>query len=208
VRVGRVISGLAIAAVLAGACGSNVAQSPTPSAPAEVAAAAPYRFPPPLAPSAPPPARQPTPPTTEWRTYTSELFQYEIRYPPTWAVTAGRGPFADEIDTGDLPWLFVRRGLADDTTPTVAAAIEHDVLIERRDDRAEFVSAHSISLPGGYEGTYLLYRGRIRLGPVTVQRIIVEKGGVFYYFSLYGERASEAADIALFEQIYGTWKAT
>jgi len=210
VRIGRVIAGVSIAVLLVAACGSEA--SPTPansSGPGEVAAAPPYRFPPPRTPSTPPtPPAQVWPSTTEWRTYTSDLFRYEVRYPPTWAVEQGGGPFADEIDTGDLPWLFVRRGVADSTTPTVGAAVKGDIRIERRDDRAELVSARSIALPGGYEGMYLLYHGRIAAGPVTLQRIIVAKGAVFYYFSLYGELRTEAADIALFGQIYGSWKAT
>jgi hypothetical protein len=136
------------------------------------------------------------------------LFQYEISYPPTWTVDQGTPQFADEIDDRDLPWLFVRRGLADSPTMTVGAAVQNDLLIEKRDDRAELVTARRITLPGGYDGMYLLYHGRIRVGPVTVQRIIVANGPVFYYFSFYGPPHTEAADVALFQQIYGSWKPT
>jgi hypothetical protein len=203
---------VAIAAVLVAACGSAVSPTPlTSSAPDTGAVAAPDRFPPIRAEvpgSSPPPAAPAWPPTTEWRTYTSGLFQYEISYPPTWTVDQGTPQFADEIDARDLPWLFVRRGVAESTSRTIAAAVGDDIVIERRDDRAALVAAHPIALPGGYEGMYLLYHGRIRVGPVTVQRIIVANGPVFYYFSFYGPPHTEAADVALFQQIYGSWKPT
>ena len=211
-RVGRVSCVVAIVATVVGACGSAPApSSSTPSAPSDVTAATPYRFPPiraELPTSTPSPAPGPWPPTSEWRIHASDFFRYEISYPPTWRVDEGNAQFADEIDARDLPWLFVRRGVAESTGRTIAAAVGDDIVIERRDDRAELVSAHPIALPGGYEGMYLLYHGRIRVGPVTVQRIIVANGPVFYYFSLYGPPHTETADIALFKQIYESWKAT
>ena len=208
-RVSRVTFAVAIAAVFVAACGSDLApDQPTPSAPNDVALAAPDRFPPPLIPSPSVTPGQRYSPTTEWRTYASDLYQYEVSYPPTWAIRKGDGQFADEIDGGDLPWLFVRRGLADSPTLTVGAAVQKDLLIEKRDDRAELITARRITLPGGYEGMYLLYHGRIRVGPVTVQRIIVSNGLSFYYFSLYGQPTTEAADIDLFQQIYESWKPT
>jgi hypothetical protein len=187
-----------------------VAQSPVPSAspspspsPTPTATPSPTPTPSPTATPAPTPVPTPVP----WKTYTSKRYHYKISYPPDWIVTPGSAGIDDEFDNYDYPYVFVGRDTVSGIA-SVSLTVTHEIAYFKSHYAAKLIWNKGIKLAGGYVGRILLFRGTDSGTKVSIQRILVAKGKVGYFLSMWGERTTEAADIVLMRKIAKTWRPT
>jgi hypothetical protein len=224
----RTIAALLIAGVVA-ACGAD-ATSPDPASQAAIAQASPSAAvvassQPSVAPSASPssaptatpvptptptaaPTAAPTPVPTPvpWKTYKSKRNRYSVKYPPTWIVTPGSARVADQFDAFGYPYVYISRDTVS-TSVSVSLTVTHDIAYNKSHYKAKLKSNKAISLHG-YSGRILVFEGTDNGLKVRIERIIIARGKVGYFLSLYADRVTATADHATFKKLYQSWKPT
>ena len=206
-----VIIGLILAGLSAG-CGS--AAAPPPSAETAAQASVVGSVAPSGSPS-PPPTRSPSPkasPTATpseapapWLTYTSEVFQYSIQYPPDWTVEGASAGTQDYYYANDLYPMFgiSRAPKTVSMTQVVANAIKYYT----SEYQATVVSDAPIELAEGYAGRILVLEGLDKASShINIQVVFAAKEDVGYLINWYGWLSETDADKILFETIYRTWR--
>ena len=187
-------------AAVADAGSPSAASSPSPS-PSPSPSASPSPTPSPTATPVPTPAPTPVP----WKTYTSKRYHYLMKYPPEWVVTPGTTKLADQYDDYGFPFVYVSR----DTTSgsfSLNLTVSHDIAGIKSHYAAKVVSNKSIKLAGGYAGRIITFTGKDSGLKITIQSIVLVKGGVAYFIELYGDYATTAADEATFKKMYTSWR--
>jgi hypothetical protein len=225
----RTIAALLITAAVVAACGAD-ATSPAPASHAavgqaspstEVVASADPSTPPSSAPSGTPaatPAATPTPtaaPTAAptpvptpvpWKAYKSKRNHYTIKYPPTWIVTPGSAKIADQFDAYGYPYVYISRDTVS-TSVSVSLTVTHDIAFNKSHYKAKLKSNKAIRLHG-YSGRILVFEGTDNGLKVRIEQIIIAKGKVGYFLSLFADRTTAVADHATFKKMYQSWKPT
>jgi hypothetical protein len=181
--------------------GASAASSPSPS-PSPGASPTPSATPAPMATPEPMPAATPVP----WKSYKSTRYHYSIKYAPDWIVTPGTAGYSDQFDNFTRPAVYVRRELVSGIA-SVSLTIPHEVAYFKSHFKARLLSNKSIRL-AGWSGRILTFRGVEDGVKIAIQEIIIAKGHGGYFLTMYGDDATLAADRALFERMYLTWRAT
>jgi hypothetical protein len=169
----------------------------------------------PVATPVPTPAatQTPVPSPVAWKTYRSKRYQYSIGYLATWIATPGTSEIADQFD----PYLYPRSGplppnvsiWRDVVTPSISVkltAANHIARI-KKDYGAKLKSNKPVRLHG-YAGRILVFEGTDGGRDVRIERLIIGRGKVGYFLTLYTDLSTAAADHAIFKKMYLSWKPT
>jgi hypothetical protein len=218
----RVIAALLIAG-LVGACGSTATPAPSSVANADASTAALTSAGPSAAPSASPsptpttaPTATPTPTATPvptpaptpipWKTYTSKRFHYKMSYPPDWIVTPGSATLSDAYDNFGYPYVYVTRDTVTNSV-SISRTVTAEIAYFKSHYKAKVLSNVAIKL-AGWPGRLLTFSGLDDSVKVVIKEVILGKGKVGYFITMFGESADAVADRALFRKMYLTWRAT
>ena len=181
--------------------------APTPTASPEPTAAptpTPTVTPPPTA--SPEPTAAPTPTPAPWASYKSKRYRYVIKYPATWVVTPGKAGLADQFDGYRYPYFFVNRSTVTGIA-SVSLTVTSDKAYFKSHYKAKVVSNKPVKLHG-YSGRLVTYRGVSDGVKLLFQELVLAKGHVFYRLEAWGYLDAAAADRALFNKFYKTWRPT
>ena len=202
----RKLAALLIVGIVA-ACSPDAttsASSAASSSPSASASAAPSATPVPT----PTPTAAPTPVPTPvpWKSYKSKRNHYSIKYPPTWIVNPGSAKLADQFDAFGYPYVYVSRDVVS-TSVSISLTVSHDIAYTKSHYKAKLKSNKAISLHG-YAGRILVFEGVDQGVKVRIEEVIIGKGRVGYFLTLFAERTTAAADHATFKTMYLSWKPT
>ena len=197
-----------VIALLVGGC-APATPSVEPSSTVDATPTAVPATPAPTATPEPTAAPTPTPaPTPEpWASYKSKRYHYSIKYPPTWIVTRGSARVPDQFDGYGYPYLFVARDVVRGGTASMSLTVAHEIAYNKSHYKAKLVSNKPVKLRG-YSGRLLTFNGVDNGLKVQLQRLILGKGQVGYFLTMWGNRDAAVADQALFKKIYKTWRPT
>jgi hypothetical protein len=220
----RLIGTLLVTAMVA-ACGSTATPAPSsnagPSASDVVSAAAsvppspspsPSPSPTPTTAATPTPSPTPTlaptpaPTPVPWKTYTSKRFHYTMKYPPDWVVTPGSATLSDQYDNFGYPYIYVTRDLVS-TSVSISRTVTFEISYFKSHYHAKLISSQAIKL-AGYSGRLLTFSGTDNGLKVIIKEVIVGKGKVGYFITMFGNATAAAADRTLFRKMYLTWRPT
>jgi hypothetical protein len=178
------------------------------AAPSSSSSAAPSAtpVPTPTATAAPTAAPTPLPTPVPWKSYKSKRNHYSIKYPPSWVVTPGTTKLADQFDAFGYPYVYVSRDVVS-TSVSISLTVSHDIAYYKSHFKAKLKSNKAISLHG-YSGRILVFEGVDNGLKVRIERIIIGRGRVGYFLSLYADLTTAAADHATFKRMYLSWKPT
>ena len=181
----------------------------TPSTAASVAASVAPSSSPSAAPSATPtptPAPTAAPTPVPWKAYKSKRNHYSIKYPPTWIVTPGSAKLADQFDAFGYPYVYVSRDVVS-TSVSISLTVSHDIAYTKSHYKAKLKSNKPIKLHG-YAGRSLVFEGVDQGIKIRIEEIIIGRGRVGFFLTLFAERTTAAADHATFKRMYLSWKPT
>jgi hypothetical protein len=218
----RVIAALLIAGLIS-ACGNTATPAPSSVANADASTAALTSAAPSAAPSASPsptpttaPTATPTPTATPvptpaptpipWKTYTSKRFHYKMSYPPDWIVTPGSATLSDAYDNFGYPYVYVTRDTVTNSV-SISRTVTAEIAYFKSHYKAKVLSNVAIKL-AGWPGRLLTFSGLDDSVKVVIKEVILGKGKVGYFITMFGESADAVADRALFRKMYLTWRAT
>jgi hypothetical protein len=183
---------------------STAASAAPSSSPSAAPTATPVPTPTPTA--APTAAPTPVPTPVPWKAYKSKRNHYSIKYPPTWIVTPGSAKLADQFDAFGYPYVYVSRDVVS-TSVSISLTVSHDIAYTKSHYKAKLKSNKPIKLHG-YAGRILVFEGVDQGVKVRIEEIIIGRGRVGYFLTLFAERATAAADHATFKTMYLSWKPT
>ena len=211
------IVGLLLAIGVTGACstGQSMASSvavvasasPSPSAaatptPIATPSATPAASPSPTPTATPAPTPKPTP--GPWAVYKSKPHKYSIKHPPDWIVTPGSASRADSIDDFDSRYVFIER----DTVSTwvdVKGTIDQEKAYYKSHFKAKLVSDKKVHV-GSLSGRLLTFNGSDDGQKLRIQHLVIARGAVGYFITMYSDPGNEAADAKLFLRMYNSFK--
>ena len=186
------------AAVVATASPSpSTAPSATPKA---TPTATPTATPEPTA--TPTPTPKPTP--VPWAVYKSKPHKYSIKHPPDWIVTPGSASRADLIDDFDSRYVFLER----DTVSTwvdVQGTVDQEKAYYKSHYKAKLVSDKKVHV-GSLSGRLLTFNGTDDGQKLRIQHLIIARGKIGYFITMYSDPGNEAADAKLFLRMYNSFK--
>ena len=183
------------------AAGSLSAESSASTTPSSSVAATPT--PRPTATPVPTPAPTPVP----WKTFTSKRYHYKMSYPPDWVVTPGNAQYQDQFDSFGYPYIYVTRDTVTNQV-SVSITVNGEIAYMKSHYKAKLVSNKGIKLASGYSGRLLTFTGVEQGLKVTIQLIVVAKGRVGYFISLFADSRTADQDRGLFRKMYLTWRPT
>ena len=203
------VSGLTAACQAGTSTGSATTIDSGGSSPASSLAAAPT--PTPTATLTPSPTPEPTPeptptpkPTPEpWKVHKSKVFKYAIKYPPDWVVTPGSKQRADAFDDFATKFVFVER----DTVSTwvdIEGTVDRERAYFKSHYAAKVVSDKRISV-GKLSGRLLVFNGTDDGQKLRIQHLIIARGKVGYFLTMWSDRGTEKADAKLFARMYNSF---
>jgi hypothetical protein len=189
----------------------------TPSTAASAAASAAPSSSPSAAPSATPvptqtptaaPTAAPTPVPTPvpWKSYKSKRNHYSIKYPPTWIVTPGSAKLADQFDAYGYPYVYISRDTVS-TSVSISLTVSHDIAYTKSHYKAKLKSNKAISLHG-YAGRILVFEGVDQGVKIRIEEVIIGRGRVGFFLTLFADRTTATVDHATFKRMYQSWKPT
>ena len=222
----RVIAAL-LAAGIVGACGNNATPAPSSAANADASQVA-VASTGPSASAEPSPSPSPSPtPTTEptatalptptptatpaptpipWKTYTSKRFHYKISYPPDWIVTPGSATRSDAFDGFGYPYVYVTRDTVTNQV-SISRTVSAEIAYFHSHYKTKVLSNVAITL-AGWPGRLLTLSGVDNGVKVVIKEVIIGKGKVGYFITMWGEATTAPADRIFFRKMYLTWRAT
>ena len=214
---------LAVLVAIVAACGNSATPSPSAadasaSAPAVAAAspspvASPSVAPSPSVAATPTPSPTATPSPTPaptpvpWKTFTSKRYHYKISYPPDWVVTPGDAKYQDQFDGYGYPFVYVTRDTVTNEV-SVSITVTGEIAYMKSHYKAKLISNNGIKLASGYAGRLLTFTGVEEGLKVTIQLIVVAKGRVGYFLSLFADSKTAPQDRQLFRKMYLSWRPT
>lgn len=179
--------------------------SPSPTAtatPTAAVTASPTATPEPTATPVPTPKPTPIP----WAVYKSKRFKYSIKHPPDWIVTPGSSSRADQIDDFSSHYVFLER----DTVSTwvdLKATIDHQKAFYKSHFKAKLISDKKVSV-GSLSGRLLTFNGSEDGRKYRIQHLIIARGKVGYFVTMFSDPGAEKADAKLFLRMYNSFKPT
>ena len=213
----RIVFALVTSALVA-ACGSSAtpgpstvtAAGPSVSAPAP-SVAPPLSVAPSVAPVAPTPtpsvAATPAPTPVPWTTYTSTRFHYKMEYPPEWVVTPGSAKVSDQFDNFGYPYIYVTRDVIS-VPVSISVSVTGEIASIKSHYHAKLISNQGIKLASGYAGRLLTFSATNDGLKIVIKDIVVAKGKVGYFLTMFGDAETAVADRTLFRKMYLTWRPT
>ena len=191
------------AASASSGAGPAATPSPSPSpSPSPTPTTAPTATPLPTPTLAPTPAPTPVP----WKTYTSKRFHYKMKYPPAWIVTPGSATRADLYDDFGYPFIYVTRDTVS-TSVSISKTVSNETAYFKSHFKGKLISNQAITL-AGWPGRLLTFSAVDNGLKVVIKEVIVGKGKVGYFITMWGEAPNAVADRTLFRKMYLTWRAT
>ena len=175
--------------------------SPTPR-PTAAPSASPAVTPEPAA--TPTPTPKPTP--VPWAVYKSKLFKYQIKHPPDWIVTPGSSSRADQIDDFASHYVFLER----DTVSTwvdITGTVDQQKAFYKSHFKAKLISDKKVSV-GSLSGRLLTFNGSEDGRKFRIQHLIIARGKVGYFVTMFSDPGNEKADAKLFLRMYNSFKPT
>lgn len=150
------------------------------------------------------PTSSPTP--VPWKKYVSTRYKYSMKYPPTWVLTKGTSKYDDQYDDFTTHFVYVYRDTTSSGTFSLSKTIASTDRYIKSHWKAKRLTSKSIKLDG-YPGRVLTYNGTENGRKVYIQEIILVKGRVAYFLSMFSDRGADVADRALFKKLYSTFNA-
>jgi hypothetical protein len=141
-----------------------------------------------------------------WKAYKSKRNHYSIKYPPTWIVTPGSAKLADQFDAFGYPYVYISRDTVS-TSVSISLTVSHDIAYTKSHYKAKLKSNKAISLHG-YAGRILVFEGVDQGTKVRIEEIIIGRGRIGFFLTLFAERTTATADHATFKRMYQSWKPT
>jgi hypothetical protein len=215
----RSLCAILLAASLA-ACSQAApgAASPTAS-PSPIAAASPTLEPttdpsptPTVAPSptpepSPTPTVKPSPTQKPWLTFESKEFRYSIKYPSTWRATPSTPGYSDSLDDFAGSVVFIDRDeLSANSTVSLKETALHEIELYKSGYKAKLLSEEIVPFKGGWKGRLMRLAGYEDATNTYFQLLLVGKNRIGYFVEWRSIDDDRAADDALFEEIYTTFK--
>ena len=154
--------------------------------------------------ASPTPSPKPTP--VPWAVHKSKIFKYQIKYPPDWIVTPGSASRADLIDDFDSRYVFLER----DTVSTwvdIKGTVDQEKAYYKSHYKAKLVSDKKVHV-GSLSGRLLTFNGTDDGQKLRIQHLIIARGKVGYFVTMYSDPGNEAADAKLFLRMYNSFKPT
>jgi len=131
-----------------------------------------------------------------------------MQYPPEWIVTPGTTDApADAYDDFGYPFIYVSRDTVS-TTVAVTRTVNNEIAYFKSHYKAKLLSNQSISLASGYSGRMITVSGTEDGVKIVIKEIIVAKGKVAYFITLFGRAENAVPDRNLFKKMYLTWRPT
>jgi hypothetical protein len=159
-----------------------------------------------LAPTATPvPTPSPTP--EPWKTFTSKVNKYTIKYPPDWVATAGDKNTLDGFDSFSEARFYVGHGL-ETFTVDVGDFIRQDIAYYKSHFKTKVVSNKAIKLANGYTGRIVEFLGTENSTKVGISHVLVAKGRSWYEINFWLDDPSISSGRELFPDIYKSWRPT
>lgn len=156
--------------------------------------------------AAPTAAPTPVPTPVPWKAYKSKRNRYTMKYPPSWVVTPGTAKLADQFDAFGYPYVYVSRDVVS-TSVSISLTVSHEIAFYKSHFKAKLKSNKAISLHG-YAGRILTFEGVDNGLKVRIERIVIARGKVGYFLTLYADLTTATADHATFKRMYQGWKPT
>lgn len=144
-------------------------------------------------------------PEDVWKAFTSSRYHFRIAHPAEWTYFKAKG--ADELDAPYYAYVLASRGKAQGFSLNQWAKNEVAAI-------KAFVSTSSVSNEGrtlgGVQARILSGTGKAKdLGKkVVLYEAVAVKGGFVYFVIWVSEVGHEAEDLALFQQMLGTFAYT
>jgi hypothetical protein len=203
---GSGITGACAAGQTTSSAQAVAAVTPSPSTaaatPAPTPTASPVVTPEPTATPAPTPSPTPVP----WVTYKSKLFKYSIKHPPDWIVTPGSSDRTDLIDDFDAHYVYLER----DTVATwvdIKGTVDQEKAFYKSHYKAKLISDKKVSV-GALSGRLLTFNGSEDGRKFRIQHLIIARGKVGYFVTMFSDPGNEKADAKLFLRMYNSFKPT
>jgi hypothetical protein len=130
-----------------------------------------------------------------------------MSYPPDWVVTPGDARYQDQFDGFGYPYIYVTRDTVTNEV-SVSITVNGEIAYMKSHYKAKLVSNAGIKLASGYSGRLLTFTGVEQGLKVTIQLIVVAKGRVGYFISMFADSKTAAQDRQLFRKMYLTWRPT
>jgi hypothetical protein len=202
---------------LTGACAAGQTTTTTSAGPIAAASQSPASTPAatPTAPTASPtatpdptatPVPTPKPTPVPWAVYKSKRFKYQIKHPPDWIVTPGSSSRADQIDDFASHYVFLER----DTVSTwvdIKATVDAQKAFYKSHFKAKLTSDKKVSV-GSLSGRLLTFNGSEDGRKFRIQHLIIARGKVGYFVTMFSDPGNEKADAKLFLRMYNSFKPT
>ena len=202
------VSGACAAGQVPSSAQAVVATTPTPSTPGATVTptAAPTASPAatPEATASPSPTPKPTP--VPWAVHKSRVFKYQIKHPADWIVTPGSKSRADLIDDSDSHYVSIER----DTVSTwvdVGGTVDFEKAYFKSHYKAKLVSDKKVSV-GSLSGRLLTFNGTDDGQKFRIQHLVIARGKVGYFVTMWSDPGNEKADAKLFLRMYNSFKPT
>ena len=152
------------------------------------------------------PSPSPTPTPVPWAIHKSKVFKYQIKYPPDWIVTPGSASRADLIDDFDSRYVYIDRDTVS-TSVDVTGTVDQEKAYYKSHYKAKLVSDKKVHV-GSLSGRLLTFNGVDDGRKVRIQHLIIARGKVGYFVTMYSDPGNEAADAKLFLRMYNSFKPT
>lgn len=181
-----------------------VAPTPTPSTAG--ATVMPTATPTPSPTATPEPTASPSPTPVPWAVHKSKLFKYQIKHPAEWIVTPGSKSRADLIDDSGSHYVSIER----DTVSTwvdVGGTVDFEKAYFKSHYKAKLVSDKKVSV-GSLSGRLLTFNGTDDGQKFRIQHLIIARGKVGYFVTMWSDPGNEKADAKLFLRMYNSFKPT
>ena len=152
------------------------------------------------------PAPTPKPTPVPWAVYKSARFKYSIKHPPDWIVTPGSSSRADQIDDFASHYVFLER----DTVSTwvdIKGTVDQEKAYYKSHYKAKLVSDKKVSV-GSLSGRLLTFNGSEDGRKFRIQHLIIARGKVGYFVTMFSDPGNEKADAKLFLRMYNSFKPT
>jgi hypothetical protein len=121
-------------------------------------------------------------------------------------VTPGSAMLSDSYDNFGYPYAYADRVTVANGI-SISRTVTAEIAYVKSHYKAKVLSNQAIIL-AGWPGRLLTFSGVDDSVKVIIKEVIVGKGNVGYFISMFGETANVVADRTLFRKMYMTWRAT
>ena len=94
------------------------------------------------------------------------------------------------------------------TTVSISVTVTAEIAYVKSHYHGKLISNQAIKLANDYAGRLLTFSATEDGLKVVIKEVVVAKGKVGYFLSLFGEAETAVADRTLFRRMYLTWRPT